>query len=371
MEEDQFYNSLVKKFTDGSATNDELEVFINLVNEGKFDKQLIEAMDKEADIIQKVDPKVYAIDKSKTLLRRLAIAASIIFAISAGAYIFFSKRVTTQQVVQIQKKEIVPGSNQATLTLANGQKIILSRGLSGKVAQQGNTQIKVNKENEVVYSQEGGTTAVLYNTLSTAIGEASPYPLVLADGTKVWLNSESTIKFPTAFTGANRQVEITGEAYFEVVHNASNPFIVKVGNQTVEDIGTAFNINSYHDEPNIKTTLTQGSAKVSANGLAKILQPGQHTLVTPQSILLQTADSDAETAWIKNMFVFHDEELHSAMRQLSRWYNIDVVYNYNPKNVLLGGRFSKSRNINKLLKAFEQTGAVKFKIEGRAVHITE
>jgi transmembrane sensor len=207
--------------------------------------------------------------------------------------------------------------------------------------------------------------------MSTSVGEASPYPLVLADGTKVWLNSKSSIKFPTAFTGDKRQVEITGEAYFEVVHNAKNPFTVKAGNQTVEDIGTAFNINSYTDEPHIKTTLVRGSAKVSAYGIAKILEPGQHTLVTSNSIVLQNADNEAETAWINNKFVFHSEELHSAMRQLCRWYNIKVIYDYNPKNVFLGGRFSNSIDINKLLKAFEQTGAVKFSIEDHEVHITE
>jgi ferric-dicitrate binding protein FerR (iron transport regulator) len=314
---------------------------------------------------------VYAPANIKPLWPRIAAAAAILFVISTGAYFLLHKPAVVQQTAQLQLKGIVPGHNQATLTLANGQKIILSKGLSGRLAQQGNTQINVNGSREVVYSQGGSTAAVMDNTMSTAVGEASPFPLVLADGTKVWLNSKSSIKFPTAFTGNKRDVEITGEAYFEVVHNASNPFTVKAGNQIVEDIGTEFNINSYDDEPNIKTTLVQGSAKVSANGMAKILVSGQHSLVTPQSIVLQTADGEAETAWINNKFVFHSMELHSAMRQLSRWYNINVIYDYNPKEVLLGGRFSNTNNINKLLKAFEQTGAVKFRIEGHNVHITE
>ncbi|SDS72880.1 FecR family protein [Mucilaginibacter mallensis] len=371
MEEEYYYKLLVQRFTDRTATDEELEVFIKLVNEGKLDAYLTEVMNEEAGITENDEPVVYAPAKTRTLWPRIAAAASILLAISAGSYFMLHKPSPPRRIAQIQSQEIVPGRNQATLTLANGQKIILSKGLSGKLAQQGNTQINVNSASEVVYTHSGSKSEVQYNTLSTAVGEASPYPLVLPDGTKVWLNSKSSITFPTVFTGSKRHVEITGEVYFEVKHNASNPFTVKAGNQTVEDIGTAFNINSYGDEPTIKTTLVEGSAKVIANGTEKLLQPGQHTLVTQQSFQIQTADSEAETAWMSGRFIFHDEELHTAMRQLARWYNINVIYDYNPKNILLGGGFSKSRNINKVLNAFEQTGAVKFKIEGHTVHITE
>jgi len=371
MEEEEYYRLLVRRYTDGTATNKELEVFISLANEGKLDKYLTEAISEVAGITEENKQAIYVQAKVKSLWPRIAAAAAVLFVISTGAYFLLHNRTIVQQTAVVQSKGIIPGHNQATLTLANGQKIILSKGLSGTLAQQGNTKINVTGAKEVVYSQSGEAAAITYNTMSTAVGEASPYPLVLADGTKVWLNSKSSIKFPTAFNGNKREVEIIGEAYFEVVHNASNPFTVKAGNQIVEDIGTAFNINSYGDEPNIKTTLVRGSAKVSANGIDKILVPGQHSLVTSQSIVLQDADSEAETAWINNKFIFHSLELHNAMRQLSRWYNIKVIYDYNPKNVLLGGRFSNTNDINKLLKAFEQTGAVKFKIEGHDVHVTE
>lgn len=371
MEEEYYYKLLVQRFTDRTATDEELEVFIKLVNEGKLEAYLTEAMNEEAALIEGDLPTIQPPAKTRTLWPQIAAAASILLTIAAGGYLMLHQPATPVKTVQNQVDVIGPGTNQATLILANGQKILLSKGLSGKLAQQGNTQIQVNGASEVVYTQSGATTEIQYNTLSTAAGEVSPYPLVLADGTKVWLNSKSSVTFPTAFAGPKRQVEITGEAYFEVAHNAAKTFTVKAGNQIVEDIGTAFNINSYGDEPIIKTTLIEGSARVVANGSAKVLMPGQRTLVSGNSILLQTADSEAETAWMSGKFIFHDEELHSVMRQLARWYKIDVIYDYNPPNILLGGGFSKARDIAKVLKALEQTGAVKFNIQGHSVHITQ
>lgn len=372
MEEDKYYKLLVKRFTDCTATDDELEIFINLVNEGKLDAYLTEALDEEARTITVDIPPIPSFTKTRLLWPRITAAACILLALTISGYFLLENKASKSvQTAQNQSGEIVPGTSQATLTLANGKKIILSKGLSGKLAQQGNTQIQVNGAREVVYTESGKTEQVEYNTLSTAKGEVSPYPLVLPDGTKVWLNAQSSIKFPTAFAASKRHVEITGEAYFEVAHNAAKTFTVKAGSQTVEDIGTAFNINSYNDEPNIKTTLIEGAAKVIANGSSKTLTPGQRAVVTSNSFLIQAADSEAETAWMTGRFIFHDEELHIVMRQLTRWYNIDVVYDYNPDNVVLGGGFSKSRNISKVLEALEQTGAVKFKIEGHVVHITK
>lgn len=370
MEDEYYYRLLVKRYTEGTATDDELKVFIKLLNEGTLDSYLSEAMD-EIDIIASGESIASFSSASKTrpLWHHLAAAASIFLAISVGAYFVLHKTETQKQVVQNQPQDVAPGHNQATLTLANGQKIILSKGLVGKLGQQGNTQISVNNKSEVVFS--GSSTEILYNTLSTTVGEQSPYPLVLADGTKVWLNANSSVTFPTAFIGDKREVTIIGEAFFDVVHNSSKPFTVKAGNQIVEDIGTEFNINSYSNESAIKTTLVKGSAKVTANGTFKILTPGKRTLVTGGSILMETADNEAETAWMSGEFVFHDEDLHSIMRQLARWYNIEVIYDYNPKNIVLGGGFPKSVKISRVLKAFEQTGAVKFKIKGNTVRVTE
>jgi transmembrane sensor len=373
MQEEEF-KILLTRYENGTATADEKAFVESWYLHYRDSEKKAYPLEEKSDNANEIWASLQAVMSeraSRSLWPRIAVAASVLLILSVGAYFISHKPTQPEQTAQHQVAIINPGSNQATLTLANGQKIILSKGLSGKLAQQGNTQIHVNDASEIVYSESGKPNVVQYNTLSTAIGEVSPYPLVLADGTKVWLNSKSSITFPTAFTGSKRHVEITGEAYFEVVHHSGKIFTVKAGNQTVEDIGTAFNINSYNDEPAIRTTLVEGSAKVIANGTTKVLIQGQRTLVSAHSILLQTADNEAETAWMNGRFIFHDEELHSAMRQLARWYKIEVIYDYNPTNVVLGGGFSKSRDISKVLKAFEQTGAIKFKIDGHVVHITK
>lgn len=370
MGDEQYYSLLVQRFANRTATDEELEVFIQLMNEGKLDVYLTEAMNNDAGITAEDKTNFSAPAKTRWLWPQMIAAASVLLMV-LGSYAVLHQAAPQKRIVRIPQQSIVPGRHQATLTLANGQKIMLSKGLSGKLAQQGNIQINVTPGSELVYNGSGVNADVQYNTLSTTIGEQSPYPLVLGDGTKVWLNSNSSITFPTAFNSNIRQVKITGEAYFEVAHNSSNPFTVKAGNQTVEDIGTAFNINSYDDEPAIRTTLVKGSAKVSANGANKILKPGQQSLVNRSSMSLKTTDTEAETAWLTGKFVFQNEELHSVMRQLARWYKIDVIYDDDPNNIVLGGGFSKSRNISQVLKAFEQTGAVRFTIKGNEVRVTK
>jgi ferric-dicitrate binding protein FerR (iron transport regulator) len=371
---------LIDKVNQGIASKEELKAYNEYLNKAIQSDNPInyvhpeEENELKVELMRRIASKIRVDEQPQRKISwsKIAVAASIIMALGIGGHLLISnKKPSDSPIYQAKTNDVLPGRNQATLTLANGKKIVLSKGLSGKLAQQGNTQINVNGASEVVYTESGANASVQYNTLSTALGEQSPYPLVLCDGTKVWLNSNSSITFPTAFNGNNRRVKITGEAYFEVAHNSSKPFSVKAGNQTVEDIGTAFNINSYEDEPGIKTTLVEGSVKVIANGDAKILKPGQRSVVTQNSITTQISDSEVETAWVAGRFIFHDGELHSVMRQLARWYKIDVIYDYEPDNVSIDGRFSKSRNILQVLKAFEQTGAVKFKIKGNVVRVTE
>ena len=365
---------LLKKHQSGEATLEEiafLDSWYAQWNEKNPPFITPEQLAKDLQLISLNIEPLSEINRQPKPWPRMVAAAAILLIMSATAFLFIHELSRQKQLAQIQPQVILPGHNQATLTLANGKKIVLSKGLSGKLAQQGNTQISVNGASEVVYTGSDVHVEAQFNTLSTAIGEQSPYPLVLADGTKVWLNSNSSITFPTAFNGDSRQVKIIGEAYFEVAHNSSKPFSVKAGNQIVEDIGTVFNINSYGNEPAIRTTLVEGSVRVTANGDAKVLKPGQRSVVTKNSIFTQDSDSEAETAWVGGRFIFHDEELHGVMRQLARWYNIEVIYDYDPGNVSIDGRFSKSRNISQILKAFVQTGAVKFKIKGNVVRVTE
>jgi ferric-dicitrate binding protein FerR (iron transport regulator) len=295
-----------------------------------------------------------------TLWPRIAAAASILIACSIGGYFLLHKQ--QQPASQLAKNDIVPGHNQATLTLANGRKIVLTKGLKGKLAMQNNTIISAT-QNAITYDANTLGGQFSYNTLTTTRGEQSPYPLVLSDGTKVWLNAESSITFPTAFNGKERIVKITGEALFEVKHKASQPFKVQTAKQTIEDIGTVFDVSAYSDEFVTRTTLVEGKVKV--NNLT--LTPGQQT----DGINIKTVNTDIFTAWKDGNFHFEGDNIQSVMRQLSRWYNIDVTYKGRITDEVFYADISRNRNISAVLKVLQNTKGVHFKIEGRRVTVIE
>ena len=298
--------------------------------------------------------------------KRTAVAASILIALSAGGYFILHKQAAPQ-IAQNQPHDIAPGHNQATLTLSNGKKIILTKGLNGQLAKQGNTVINANAGAAITYTADNTATQINYNTLSTAKGEMSPYPLILADGTKVWLNAASSITFPTAFPGKERIVSVTGEAIFEVAHNAAHPFKINVAGQTVEDIGTEFNINAYADEPTVKVTLASGKVKIVKDGREALLNPGQVGISTAHNIIIANADLDAAFAWANGLFLYDNEPLSSIMRQVARWYDVDVVFDGANPNKLFGGGISRYKNVSQVLRKLELTGGVHFSIEGRRV----
>lgn len=305
--------------------------------------------------------------------RVAAIAASVLLFLSAGAY-FWVQRQHQQQTAQIQRYDIAPGVNQATLTLANGQQIALSKNLRGKLAQQGNTSVNVSADKALTYvsgtAQSGGQ--VDYNTLSTVRGQQSPFPLQLADGTRVWLNAESSITYPVAFTGKERKVTVTGEAYFEVVHNGLKPFRVLVKDQTIEDIGTHFNINAYADEPLSKTTLMEGSISIAYKNDKVVLVPGQQAEAGAGNALqVKSVDTEGVMAWKNGYFLFDNENLENIMRRVSRWYNVQVEYeDQAARKEVFSGTVSRYKNVSDLIKTLELTKAVHFKIEQKKITVT-
>ena len=292
---------------------------------------------------------------------RIAAAASILLFVSISGYFIWHKdRIETNNA--IAKNDILPGHSQATLTLADGQKILLTKGLSRNLTQ-GATAIKIN--NGVTYTTDlkDNAETIGYNTLSTANGEQSPYALILPDGSKVWLNAQSSINFPIAFNGKERIVKLTGEALFEVSHNAKQPFKVQTQTQTIEDIGTVFNVNAYADEPATKTTLIAGKVKVND----KFLEPGQQT----DGNYIQTVNTKRYTAWKNGDFYFEDDAIQTVMRQLSRWYNIEINYEGSIPTESFDAQISRNKNISAVLHILENTKGVHFKIEGRRVTVIE
>jgi transmembrane sensor len=375
--------TLFERFIRNECTRQEigklLAQFENAANEAGLREMILERLNNEEEPaspqlpdLEEKEEIIYAALmphlKEKRTVRlwpRIAAAASILLFLSIGGYYIFHKQ-PAQQTVRLLKNDIAPGHYQATLTLSNGKKIILTKGLSGLLAQQGHTQINIS-QNNIIYDAKNQTgDQISYNTLSTARGEQSPYPLVLADGTKVWLNAESSITFPTEFNGAVRIVKITGEAYFEAVHNDKQPFKVQTDKETIEDIGTHFDVNAYADETH-RTTLIEGAVKVNGT----LIKPGEQAIIANNSITVKKVNTGQFIAWKNGDFDFENDQITTVMHQLSRWYDIDVNYQGPANTEGFHAQISRHQNISVILQALERTNGVHFKIEGRRVTIIQ
>ncbi|UAY55750.1 FecR family protein [Arachidicoccus terrestris] len=305
---------------------------------------------------------------------RIAIAAAALVLVTLGAYYWIQqKRPDDLQVAQAKVQDVQPGGNKAVLTLAGGRQITLTNAATGMVAEQGDIVIRKTSAGEIAYQdgpssndlRNGGT--VQMNTITTPRG--GKWTLTLSDGTRVWLNAASSITYPVAFTANVRQVSITGEAYFEVVHNERQPFTVMAGGLRIEDIGTAFNVKAYPDEADTRTTLVEGSVRISNGYGAAILEPGYQAKSVREtnggSIEVGKAkDLEQILAWKNDLFIFNRTDLHSLMRELSRWYDVDVVYEKGVKNDVFYGRVLRNNTLSQILKVLE-LGNVRFRIEGK------
>lgn len=358
---------LVERIGDGGASDQDIRIYNAWFNKYQSlsewnEEDLGNAEELKSLIEHRIHEKInthHSNNITRRLWTRYAAIASIVLCLSFGGYYFLQKRDLGHSAYG---NDVEPGHNQATLTLANGQKILLNKGLYKTVAQ-GNTSIQIN--NGVTYTRNlsGKVQEAVYNTLSTAIGEQSPYPLVLADGTKVWLNAKSSITFPTIFNGKERLVKITGEAYFEVAHNAKHPFKVQTEKQIIEDIGTTFNVNAYADESATETTLIEGKIKV--NNL--LLEPGQQT----DGNHIKTVNVKRYSAWKSGDFYFENDNIQTVMRQLARWYNIEIKYEGDITTDGFNARISRTKDLSNVLHILENTKGVHFKIEGRRVTVIQ
>ena len=314
--------------------------------------------------------------KKIILWPRIAAVAAVVLMV-IGAYFFLTNSDhSTQQFSASQ--DIAPGKTGATLTLANGVKIKLGNVVNGEIAKQSGITIRKTASGQLVYEMgtNGGIKADhnAINKLSTAIGET--YEVRLPDGSRVWLNGGSSLTYTPGLTAhGQRRVMLTGEGYFEIAKNKSLPFVVETNTQLVTVMGTHFNINSYPDEPVIKTTLIEGSVRVASNKIqvdAKVLKPGQQSSLNKNGdINVQSADVAEAIAWKEGYFRFNDEPIQGVMRKLSRWYNIEVHYEGTIPDEKFNGKLSRNINISQALKALESTKTIHFKIEGRRVTVIQ
>jgi ferric-dicitrate binding protein FerR (iron transport regulator) len=347
----------------------------------------------------------------KSILAHSRIAAAIIILLTAGLFWMFLKNNATNQKAIVKNAppvndspSIIPGANKAVLTLADGTTVVLDNAANGTLAQQNNVQVVKSKDGELEYqpaivnrqsangpSRREQSAMVTYNKLSTPRG--GQYMIVLPDGSKVWLNAASSIKYPTAFTGNERRVEVTGEVYFEVAsltHKDGShkiPFVVDIspttqaGGSHIEVLGTHFNVNAYNDEGTIKTTLLEGKVKFvnrqSALNAAEgsvILKPGEQAIATSFSprhdghtlTIDHSPDIESVMAWKNGLFQFNNVTIETVMRQVARWYDVQVVYERDASKDLFRGKIYRNTEMSQLLKILELSGA-HFKIEGKKV----
>ena len=280
--------------------------------------------------------------------RWVAAAAVVLLAVVAVWVVRPGKK---EQAPVVFKQDIVAGGNKATLTLASGQTVVLDTVKNGVVINQGGSKVVKMGDGRLGY-QAGGATAIAYNTLTTPRG--GQYQLTLPDGSRVWLNAASSITYPTVFSGQDRSVSVKGEAYIEVVHDAGKPFRVEAGGQRVEVLGTSFNINAYSDEPAVRTTLVEGKIRVNSGQVARVLAPGQQTVGAGLE-LVSGVDIDEVLAWKNGAFSFRGADVPTVMRQLARWYDIEVEY---PEGVPTGtfdGEIGRGLTLNQVLDGLAKT----------------
>ena len=367
------------------SEEEELNDWFHTINPGRgqMDSWLKETGGTEkltADLYSDFSSRVQTASKvrSMTWVYRVA-AASVILA--ALLFFFYPKQKHTKEglagLSQTEKAvdkpvntPIKPGGNKAVLKLANGQEIVLTDSVNTHIATQNNTEVKQVRGGSIAYNTTDDPATdkePVYNTLTTPRG--GKYTLTLADGTQVTLDAASSITYPVAFTGKERRVEITGQAYFEVVHNEAQPFRVFAKGQLVEDLGTAFNVNAYHDDPFIKVTLAEGKVAIQNASKRVALIPGQQAMVKDgqESISVKYVNVEETVAWKNGWFVFHHESIQNVMKLAARWYDIEVIYEGGMINKQFGGNISRYKEITELLQNLKLTGGIKYRIEGRKV----
>ncbi len=308
--------------------------------------------------------RAIVIPRRNATIRRLwvAAAASILITVSALVWRMEVRRPAAPGQ-RLMGNDVRPGGNKAILTLANGTSITLDSSRNGMVAQQGTSRLVQSKTGFLSYEQMTGKESgpIMYNTVATPRG--GQYKVVLPDGSRVWLNADSYLRFPTSFSAKERKVEIGGEAYLEVAAKKDAPFRVKVRGMEVEVLGTRFDVMSYADEPGPEATLLEGRIKVSVRGKEVVLHPGQQARETE---VTDGVDTEATIAWKEGLFEFHKSDIGSVMRQIARWYDVEVIYEGPRTTHSFSGSISRDNNASAVLRVLELSG-VHFRIEGRKI----
>lgn len=361
------YEKLALKWLEGTISADEKAEFAAWYNshddrESTLPTSFVESEQAlEARMYARVKasvnaPAEHTIGKRKTWKWVFSAAALLLVGLSLGFYFW----LYTADTMGHTAYDIAPGRNTAMLTLADGQSVELRETESGIVI--GDGEIRYQNGEQLVDSQKDEGLM----TMRTPKG--GMYRVTLADGSTVWLNSASTLRYPSRFTSTKREVELEGEGYFDVSRNDEKPFVVRCNGQEIEVLGTAFNINSYADEGGVRTTLVHGKVRLTANqpGIAsRVLHPGQQALLQDTDFLITDVNTDEVTAWKEGYFHFNDTDMHTVMNRFARWYDIEVTYEGTTENPAYGGRIPMDMSLGSVLNVLKMAG-VEYEIkEGR------
>lgn len=366
---EQKLKDLLIKYKEGTCTEVEKNLLEYWVSSTIYPEYQISEQDLQQDLTE-IGQRLPLVKKQRYLWQKMAVAASIILAVSIGIYLHYkTPNIIQQESISHYENDIPPGKNSATLVLADGKKIILSDVQSGEIAKESGIEISKTANGQLIYEVKSSGSNYQLNTLSTAKGET--YQVRLPDGSLVALNSASSLTYATTLNNkGERIVELSGEAYFEVAKDPRHPFIVKTGEQEVKVLGTHFNISNYNTDKETKTTLLEGKVKVTSKktNSSEILNPGQQSILSGKNLYINNqVDLEEVVAWKNGYFKFNGS-LESIMQKIARWYDVEVVYQFKPDaSLAFGAEISMHRNISDLLRIIESTGNVKFKIEGRRV----
>jgi len=357
---------LLRQYLDQRITKEELAELTSLLEDGSTEESMQLAMEGIVWAeMEERDEAVAVRSRGRVhVLWRAGLAAAAVLLLAVGGLWLIHPGGKERTPIAVAAHDAAPGGNKALLTLGDGSTVRLDEAKAGLVGKQGNMQVIKSNDAQLRYEPAGGAATTQYNILETPRG--GQYKLVLADGTKVWLNAATVLRYPSSFTGTDRVVELNGEAYFEVAADAAKPFRVEVkGGEQVEVLGTHFNIMSYGDEPVAKTTLLEGSVRVRKGAGKVLIRPGdQARLGADGSLKVVKANVEEAVAWKNGLFQFEEADMEQVMRQLSRWYDLEIVYTHGVPKDRFQGEMYRDVNVSKILKILEASG-IHFTIEGK------
>jgi transmembrane sensor len=390
MYQNKVFKELMEQYISGEISSEDKTILLSMLDNPQYADELDTVLRDNYDTVETpaVDPEVTTkfiqelrakmaitdtehdsdfITSSLFNWRKLAVAASIVAVLGLGMHYFFQPRNSAPTTVASKEQnDKAPGKSGAILTLSNGSKIVLDSAGNGLLANQNNTTV-TKKNGKLVYTAQANAQAV-FNTMTTP--RARQYNLTLSDGTKVWLNASSSITFPTSFPKGQRKVAISGEVYFEVAKDKTRPFTVAVNDMQINVLGTHFNVNAYQDEASVNTTLLEGSVLITEKSKKILLKPGQQAQKQKSGALVVSNKVNLEEVmgWKNEVFYFENASLEMVLRQISRWYDIDVVYDKGVQPRVFEGEIQRNLQLSQVLKILEKNN-IHFKIEGQKLRV--